>query len=311
MSYFAFPWEQLGNLLRTLSLSGAAGNVLAWILFAAAGTGPAAVWIWLSVKKKSVRADMLLLLLSPILAVGLWFLANPSYMGSCLIPAPLAGMGKYAVGLTIDSVLLAWLVLRFLSGCEKPDRGRVLRSLQIFLGIYVALAAAAVLWQGFRETAAGFKGLAESNTVTGGGWMTGELLAGSGVGQVSGAGDLRVSSWFLVLQTLCSCLPEFLELTLLGMVIALLHSCEKGGFTEESLRWVERLKNCSCRFLAVMVCVNMGINLLQLFFGRLIHNSYFSLVFPLREIIVVLGILMLSRFYLESRRLKEDNELFI
>ena len=33
MDYMTVPWEQLGLLLRRLSLSGSAGNITAWILF--------------------------------------------------------------------------------------------------------------------------------------------------------------------------------------------------------------------------------------------------------------------------------------
>ncbi len=40
MDYMTFPWEQLGLLLRRLSLSGSFGNAAAWILFLATGALP-------------------------------------------------------------------------------------------------------------------------------------------------------------------------------------------------------------------------------------------------------------------------------
>ncbi len=40
-------------------------------------------------------------------------------------------------------------------------------------------------------------------------------------------------------------------------------------------------------------------------------SSSYIITFPLAEIIVVLGIRILSLLYLESKRLKEDNDMFI
>ena len=122
MEYLSFPWEQLGNMLRELSLSGGAGNVTAWILYILLGLCPVFLLLWLIVKGKGRRADLLLPLLSVILFVGLWFLINPSYLETRLFPAGLGEMGKYAFALTIDSILLTWLLLRFLTEYEKMER---------------------------------------------------------------------------------------------------------------------------------------------------------------------------------------------
>ena len=123
--------------------------------------------------------------------------------------------------------------------------------------------------------------------------------------------NLTVSGAFLILQILCSNLPELLELMLCGAVMLLLHSCREDGFSEKSLKCVERIKSLSAHFLAAVLLSNMGINLLQLLLAKWIYSSNYSIVFPLKEVLVLLGILMLSRFYLESRQLKQDNELFI
>ena len=50
---------------------------------------------------------------------------------------------------------------------------------------------------------------------------------------------------------------------------------------------------------------------LQLLFSGYILNSSYLLLFPLTEIIVVLGIRLLTLLYLDGKRLKEDNDMII
>lgn len=306
MEYLSFPWEQLGNMLRGLSLSGGVGNVTAWILYIILGLSPLLLLLFLIVKGKSRRADLLLPLFSVTLFAGLWFLINPSYLEAMLFPAGLGEMGKYAFALTIDSILLAWVMSRFLAEYGKMERKKLLSSLQLLLGIYIVLMLAALLVQGVGSFAAAWAALRAGNSVSGAEWMAAGLVAEADPGR-----NLTVSCIFLILQTICRNLPELLELVLWGAVLLLLQSCREDGFSEKSWKCVERIKSLSALFLAVVLFSNMGINLLQLLLAKRIYSSDYALILPLKEVLVLLGTLMLSRFYLESRQLKQDNELFI
>lgn len=302
MKYLTFPWEQLGNLLRRLSLSGGAGNLAAWVLYLAAGLCPLAVFSWLAFRKRSRKADWLLPLISALLFVGIWFLINPGYLEKTLFPAGLGEAGKYAFALTIDSAVLTWLLLRFLSGYETRERTRLFREMRLALFLYILLSAAGLLFRGVEEFAEECAVIRAGNTAE---------LQGSSLGLPKPESGLGLSYVFLLLQIVCALLPEVLELILWCVVLTLLGSGEADSFSAESRRKVELLKKLSARFVAAVLFANLGVNLLQLLAGRKIHSSHFSLTFPLRETIVLLGVLLLSCFYLESRRLKEDNDLFI
>lgn len=304
MRYLAFPWEQIGFLLRKLSLSGAAGNGVAWGLFVAIGGCPLLCLGLLVARKKGCRADLLLAVLSLTLFLGLWFLTNPSYLNAYLFPAGLEEIGRCAFALAIDSVLLCWLLLRFLGSSGRMGKKSLLRSLEMMLGIYAVLDSAAVLFQGGTELAAGWKGIGVS--VSGNmEWMLTpgiDIMEGRSVG---------LSRCFLVLQTICRYLPECLELVICAAVILFLRSCEQNSFQEDSLRQVKRLKKISACALGAVLGTNVCVNLLQLVFARYIYSSSYTLVFPIKQIILMLGVLMLSRFWLESKKLKDDNTLFI
>lgn len=304
MRYLAFPWEQIGFLLRKLSLSGAAGNGVAWGLFAAIGGCPLLCLGLLVARRKGCRADLLLAVLSLTLFSGLWFLTNPSYLEAYLFPAGLEEIGRCAFALAIDSVLLCWLLLRFLGNSGRMGKKSLLRSLEMMLGIYAALDGAAVLFRGGTELTAGWKeiGVSVSENME---WMLKpgiDIMEGRSVG---------LSRCFLVLQIICRYLPECLELVICVAAILFLHSCEQNSFQEDSLRQVKRLKKISACGLGAVLGTNVCVNLLQLVFARYIYSSSYTLVFPIKQIILMLGVLMLSRFWLESKKLKDDNKLFI
>lgn len=106
-------------------------------------------------------------------------------------------------------------------------------------------------------------------------------------------------------------LPELLELGLCGVAICFLHSCEQNSFNEDSLKQVKRLKKLSACFLGAVLGTNVCVYLLQLVFARYIYSGNYTLMFPIKHVIFILGVLMLSRFWLESKKLKDDNTLFI
>jgi len=285
MEYMAFPWMQLGGLLRSMSLAGALGNAAAWILYATVSVSPLALWGYYVKKKKCGRMDWLLAILSAALFVSLWFLTNPSYIEYMVIPAEVGFMGGYAFAAVIDSILLAWLLIHYLEKDKIVEKKVFLRLLQLLLGLWCLLAAAAAVCQKAGEIMEGFQALN---------------------GNKNGLDML-----FLILGSIVSWMPGVLELALLVLGICFLHSCEREDFGEENLKWIERMEGCSRRFLNLILIGNAAFNILQMAFARKLSAAHYGIFLPLREVITVLVILLLSRFYLESKRMKDDNDLFI
>ena len=119
----AFPFEQIGAGLRVLSLSGAVGNVVAIILYMLLGLIPAGIWGFLHWRKKSEPLDIMLLVISALLFVTLYYMINPG-----LLSTGVPGTGKWSLGSTFYSVLLGYLLIRILlhyknAGTEKLQKG--------------------------------------------------------------------------------------------------------------------------------------------------------------------------------------------
>lgn len=113
----AFPFEQIGAGLRVLSLSGAVGNVVAIILYMLLGLIPAGIWGFLHWRKKSEPLDIMLLVISALLFVTLYYMINPG-----LLSTGVPGTGKWSLGSTFYSVLLGYLLIRILLHYKMQER---------------------------------------------------------------------------------------------------------------------------------------------------------------------------------------------
>lgn len=292
MEYITFPWEQLGRMLRSCSLSGAPGDMAAWTAFLCISALPLAAALYLKRRRLDCRADVLLLPLSAAVCAGLWFFTNPSYMDRYLSPFPTGGLARYALAATIDSLFLTWLLLRYMLRSGKMDRHELLSHLQILLLVYGVLSAGCLLWQEGRAFLEECASMREGN---------------------SGAGSLlsTVTILFLAFRALLGLLPGLSKLALLLLTGSFLRSYGRDPFGSRSHVRMERLRQASGKFLAAILLSTVGANALQLLFSRFLLNSFHRILLPLPEILLVLGIRMVSFLYLEGKRLKEDNDMFI
>lgn len=292
MKYITFPWEQLGTALRRLSLSGSAGNAAAWSLFFIIGAIPLAAAAILYIRHRSCKADILLAALSMMLYISIWFYTNPSYMNLYLSPLPMGPFSGYLPGAVLYSLLLTWILLRCIIRYEKTEYRKLMSGLRFLLYFYILILAIEALWQDGAEFMASCLALGENNT------------AASSL-------ELNISTFFLILQALIGLLPKMAELTLLIMGAGFLHSFERSAFGADTYAKLEKLRITSGRLLMLLLISNVSISLLQLLFARFLLSSSHIITFPLAEIIVVLGIRMLSLLYLKGKQLKEDNDMFI
>ena len=175
---------------------------------------------------------------------------------------------------------------------ENIGHGKPLSGLRILLGLYALVLAIGLIVQGGAEFRAALTALEESN---------------------SGSAPflLEISMLFLALQAVMGLLPSAAKIALLLMMSVFLHHYAAAPFGPAACRAMERLRIASGRLLAVVLVANVGFNVLQLAFSRFLLSVNHQILFPLSEIIVILGIRTLSTLYLESKRLKEDNDMFI
>ena len=133
-SIFTFPMEPIGWGLRQLSLSGAVGNVFAIVLYVLLGLVPCGILVGLKCTKKACKADWMLLVVSAAAFFTLYYMINPG-----LFLAMTVGMGKQLLGCTFYSVLIGYLVLRFLQKSAKADSQTLQKGLRVLLYMVMIL----------------------------------------------------------------------------------------------------------------------------------------------------------------------------
>ena len=282
MGALALPFVAAGWCLRTLSLSGGVGNVISIILYALFCAVPLGFW-WRSRRRTE---DALLVLLSGVLAVVLYYMVNPNLRQSVMQNE--VGDAVYAGA--VWSTLMTWGVLKLLyTGAWDRERN-VYRALRIFL----LLCAASCLVDCFGTgTARIFHNLRLRQAVNGSLDYTGLDMA------------------FLVLTYLAAAVEKGLCAWVLYRGAALLEELERDPFGAGCVAAAERVSG-SCRdCLTVMSLTALALNIAQILLAPLLRNIAVSVNIPVLGMAVCFAMLAVTKLLVRGKELKDDNDLFV
>ena len=279
---FAFPFEQSGLMLSSLSRWGAVGGGLAamlWILPSVLMAARA----WQLRGNRSRRWEFLtLILLAVVIPAALYLMVNPA---SLLARFPLINRQALPVlrailGGAVWSCLILYAIVRLTPILSSAGHSR----LMFFLFTLVAIlggAFAVGLGIELREAVNSFESEGKQ------------------------AADNALAALRLVFN-----LVSFAALYLL--VFRSLSALEKMSVGEdEAPLAVKRLAAGGLLALKIIAASTAAINLLQLLLSRGLSDVHIQADFPLSGLIFSLAALLFSRLYTENRRLKNENESFI
>ncbi len=289
-SALAFPFEQLGAGLRILSLRGGVGNALALLVYAVLCLLPVAALFLLSRKRSLCGEDGMLVLLSVLLFVVMYYMVNPG-----LIPVPQGwidgGSCKGLFGGAVYALFFGYAVLRLLGRFVKADRSK----LQAYLLLLLKFLAVVFVYLAFCACFQDF--------------LT--ALAALREGNRGNEGALPLSYGFLFLRWLAAALPYVLDVAVILAALDLLEHMRTDRYSEAVAAAAQRLSRLCVVSLAITVVVTVALNLLQLLFLGSLYTLRVTVYLPLLSLAFVLGVLLLVQFIGENRQLKEDNDLFI
>ena len=332
----AVPFEQIGLGLRWLSLRGGLANGLALALWAGLCLLPLAP-VLKSWQEKEKRAEhVLLILLSVMLFVMLYFMVNPGAMNKWLpeqmvsaVSAVSGGAGellivmKGALSMAVWSVVVCYVVfclLRLFKAGEKEQLFRyVYRLLYALCGLFVGVMAITCM----------------------------EFMSGVKAAQTAIEGAVRV------VRALVAALPYGMDIIVTLAALNLLEAVmqesrpeqtrnaewqssfvqenaaeREHSFVQENATERERMPkpertsekvtetahklSCICCVgLAVVTASGAGLNLIQLIFSRKLYDINIHVEIPFMSLAFVLAALLFARLIEENRKLAEENEMFI
>lgn len=270
----AFPFAQWAALLRSLSLSGTAGDALAWTLLVCTALVPLLGAAWLFRRGRFCRADWILIVLSPLLAGGLYAMVNPGLFRGWF--QGFGSMVSMALGVLLWSVLAAWCVLRLLSvagGGREKAAAALTGLLYLLAAVYVVLGAYVLP-----------RALVESLSAGGGPAAVLDFL----VALIAPAGGCAAA---VLGSELTAALGE--------------------GFSPESAARAHRLSRVCAAFLMAGLLARVGWNALQLLLAPMLPNLSFQVELPLVTTCFVLAVGLSARLLEQGWAFREENEEFI
>jgi len=280
LALLSFPFAQIGDGLRALSLSGGLGNAAAFVLYIALSLTPL-IPLLIMRKRRNLRLeDSLLGLLSIVLFVVLYLSINPGLL--VWMEGATLAVGRVILGSVAYSMLVGYLVLRLLRAVSAQDGEKLFRYMQFALCAAAAFFVYAALGVSLPALVAA---------------MTAE----------SGALDMA----FHVLQFITDALPYTLNLAIVFAALRLLAALCADRYAQETVDAALRLSRLCTRVLAATVLANIAFNLLQLLFANALTNINSTLRLPLDSLIFVLLTLLLTRFIASGKALSDENRMFI
>lgn len=287
----AFPFEQIGILLRLLSLSGSLGNAVSIVVYAALCLIPALVLLLLRKKRKLCTEDALLAVSSAVLFAVIYFMINPGFLGENMGSSMGQGIVKAFLGAIVYSVIFGYILIRILRLFFSADTSRLQKYLMILLYIVNILIVLIIFGVKFSDLLDSFKQLQAGNK--------------------GNEHRLGFSYVFLVLKYLVDAIPNALIIPVVFSGQNLLTELSADRYSEQTVDCAQKLSRMCGLALCITVLSNIGLNLFQLVFINKLSAANSTVQIPFFSIVFVLAALLLAQYIKENKQLKDDNDMFI
>lgn len=308
---FTFPFRQMGTGLRQLSLSGAAGNALAFALYILIAAMPILYLAWRIRKQKKPFSgeDFLLPLLSILVAVTLYLMVNPGKMSRWIA---LSDGASYC--LTIYSIIVGWIAIKIILKIPVITEKNLVRNFRtgmiilgitlaggIVLGIYTDLLPSIDnIYAGGNDSTSAI-GSAEAYLSAGG--ISREVWSGGTIFY-----NTKILLW---VRYIISQIPIILDILVIAMSVRLTRHLEADRYSEATISSAQRLGKVCIAAAIVMVLKPIFLNLIQLVMGGMTLDAAYQSEIPILSIVLVMAVFLLSSYFTKDKALKEDHDLII
>lgn len=290
-SIISFPFVQIGYLIRTISLSGSLGNAIAWIAYVSFCSSPL-ILIALRIRKKiHGKEDTLLLLLSTLLFITMYYMINPGLAEGVFAPISLSGVWKMGTSSVVYIVLIGYVIIRILRRLQVRMTDRLLIDLEAMLVIFAAILVMALTFVMPLEIIREMEMVEAPNTMAG--------------------IDFSLTHLFTILRKGNKIIPLFYQILIVLAGFDLVQELKVDRYSHEVVEKAVQLGNKCKQAIVVTVTASIVINVLQLMTGaKLIHSDY-HLEIPLISVLIVIITMLLAKYFAHSSQIKEDLDLFV
>jgi len=282
-SLLSFPLEQIALGMRSLSLTGTAGNGIAMLLIALSALIPVFFALRYPGGRETLAERIALFVLALMLPVALYGILNPGmFYGQ--IPGGIENYERVLrvfLSLSVWTVVILFIVLRLIRLFRNGNREQLFRYLR---NILCALCV----------------------------YFTAQLVINLFISILTPAGTEVNTAGFIhgLLSLITVIVPLLLDILVALRMLALLETAateEQEGLTEAA----GKLSRLSCITLAVTSGLTALLYIAQILLLPQLSNVSTEVHLPITDLFFVLVILLLSRLLIENKQLRDDNSLFI
>ena len=286
-----FPLLKIAALLRYFSLSGDLGNLLALVIYIIFCSLPLFLFFYIRKRSHLLPESYLLPLLSLELFIVIYILVNPGSLSSVLVGSFDVNLQMTILSSSLYAVVFAYGILTYLRKLLNNHNSQAIKALEFLLFIGAMLCV----------------------------FIITNILVGNfiqNIRQINQSSEimeivLTVNYLAAILQTLIAILPYAFNVIIILILIKLLKQLNETWLSDEAIILSKKMSKFCTLSLVFSLVGTIFMNLFQLLFLSLLINVNFKVSLPLVEMIFVLACYVLSHFLLQSKKIKEDNELFI
>lgn len=283
LGLLALPFTALGSLLRTMSLSGTAGNIAAIVLYALVSAIPLLFW-W---RGKRKTEDWLLVLLCGVIALVLYYMVNPNLRHTYWRNE----VGDVIYAGAFWSCLVTWGVLKLVGSGEALVKRNIYRALRIFL----LLCAGSCILRAFGTNLSSL--LVQLR-------YYGEMETPFGV--------VKTPTYiFLLLDFAATAAENGLIALVLYKGAKLLQELEADPFGAGCVKAADEVSALCRRTLMIVALTSLALNLGQVLLSSVLLNVTLEVRIPVFGMAVAFSVMALSRLLTQGKELKDESDLFI
>lgn len=279
-----FPFVQIADGLRYLSLSGVAGNIIAVTLYVTFCLLPMLFWVFQWAKHKSNYIDALLPVVTILMFIVMYQLINPGLINNVVAT-------KALPCITLYSVICTYLILKLIKLFQGKAIEKLCKYLNLLLWTVNILLAYSVLFTSTVPFTQSIKALQAANS--------------------GNTDQLGLTYIFMFFGMLVDVVPLVSSIVVVFFGILLVKHFGADRYAEKTVLSANRL-SCVCKIsLVLTVLSTMLFNVLQYVFASQLHQINSNINIPILSIVFVLAVFVLSQMISEGKALKDDNNSII
>lgn len=291
ISILAFPFKQIGNVLRALSIVGAFGNIAAWILYLVICMCPLALLAIKVIKRRFKLEDILLGVLSGVLFPIIYFLINSkSYLADMVIPVEVDSLA-FVWGAMIYSVIVGYVVIKAIRKFKAAGKEKLKGYLSVLLFATNVVLVYTIFGRGLSE-------VIEK-------WNQLQLM------EYNVDVDVLTTKVFLIFKY---AIDVILNVMVIGIIVIVQNGIGAIDIDNLTDSTVKRVRGISKLCFITIVChivLYLIYNMLQFAFMKQLYSIEGVVSVPLMMIIVMMIFMVIVEYMIDIKRIKDENDMFI